>query len=361
MSAELDEELLVSIESGQADRRILEFAARGFIPLPAGQLVRAVATISRMGDPELSTICEETFRGFDREALLEAVGSPNAKWEQLDTIAAWSDEPKVLEPLIRHRAVSDETLAWLAERVAPDLQDVLVTNQQRLLRSPQIVERLFENPQLSPDIRRRADEFLEEFFLKKIREEAREVMEDAVEAPEAALSAQVSAGAGGTAAESAGKAGSAAPSALPGEVSEEDNRSLFAKLAEMTVVQKIRLAFTGTREARLLLVRDRNRLVSTAVLKSPKTNEADAEAVANMKSVSEDVLRSVAMKREWMKKYSIVLAIVKNPRSPVDMTVPLVSRLQLRDQQVLAADKNIPEAVRVFARRAVARKQGGMG
>ena len=118
------------------------------------------------------------------------------------------------------------------------LQDIIVTNQTRLLAAPVIVERLFENPRLSPEIRRRADEFLEEFFLKQERErEAAGEVEEAVEeeAPAPAPAADVD------------EAG----------LSEAAKRSLFARVATMTVVQKIRLAYRGNKEERMFLVQDR--------------------------------------------------------------------------------------------------------
>lgn len=346
-SASPDMDLLKQIESGSADKRILEFAVRGFLPLPPAELVRAVGSIISIGDPDLLKLAEDTFRGFDQDALVGAVASAGVRSEQLDVIAKRSGDPKVIEPLIRSKAVSDETLAWLAERTSPEMQDVLVTNQARLLAAPHIVERLFENPQLSADIRRRADEFLEEFFLKKEREKEAEAAEKAAsgEAPTAAAPA--------------------APSALPAaavvteeDLQEEKFKSLLARLQTMSVMERIKLAYAGNREERLFLVRDKNRLVATAVLKSPKTNEADAQSIATMKSVSEDVLRVIAMKREWIKKYPIMLTLVKNPRSPVDVTLPLVNRLTDKDQKALAGDKNVPEAIRTFARRAVSRRMG---
>ncbi|HSB35525.1 MAG TPA: hypothetical protein VLH41_01540, partial [Thermoanaerobaculia bacterium] len=103
-------------------------------------------------------------------------------------------------------------------------------------------------------------------------------------------------------------------------------------------------------------IRDPNRLVATAVLKSPKTREADAETIANMKSVSEDVLRAIAFRREWLRRYSIMAALVRNPRSPIDATLPLVLRLNHTDQKKLAMDRNVPEALRASARREVARR-----
>lgn len=337
-------DILASIENGQAPRRILEFAARGFVPLSPAELVRAVGSMLSQGDVELLPLCEETFRSFEVASLLGAVRMPECKAEQLDAIALRSRDRKVLEGVLQHRSVATSTLVRLARHIEPDLQDVLITNQARLLSAPEIVESLFENPDLSTDIRRRADEFLEEFFLKKERDRGVPIAE-AEEADEPATPAS------GEAEAAADGAGAVAPAE---EV--EVSRDVVVRLTSLSVSQRIRVAFRGTREERLFLIRDPNRLVSTAVLKSPKTNEADAEAIANMKSVSEDVLRSVAQRREWMKKYALMAAIVRNPRSPIDVTLPLVLRLSKKDQTTLSTDRNVPEAVRVTAKRIVQRR-----
>jgi len=337
-------DILSSIENGQAPRRILEFAARGFVPLSPEELVRAVASMLAHGDAELSSLCEETFRSFDVPSLLGAVRMPETRPEQLDAIALRTHERRVLEGVLQHRSVATSTLVRLARHIEPDLQDVLITNQARLIAAPEIVEGLFENPDLSTDIRRRADEFLEEFFLKKERELGEPIPEAEDAEESAAPSVQAAAGTPGR-----GAAALAAPE-------EEVSKDIVIRLTSLTVAQRVRVAFRGNREERLFLIRDPNRLVSTAVLKSPKTNEADAEAIANMKSVSEDVLRAVAQRREWMKKYGLMAAIVRNPRSPIDVTLPLVMKLSQRDQTSLSTDRNVPEAVRVTAKRIVQRR-----
>jgi hypothetical protein len=343
-------DLLSSIERGEADRKILEFAARGFVPLPPAELVRALGTILASGDASLAALAEGSFRTYSPEVLVEAVLSDGVRPEQLDAIARRTTDPHVLEPLLRARSVSDETLAWLAERIPPNLQDVLITNQTRLIAAPVIVERLFENPDLSADIHRRADEFLEEFFLKKIRLEQEQEVAQALDRLQEVLPEAVEEDERKTAPE---------PKPEEGErpLTEDEKKSLFARLATMTVIQRIRLAYTGNREERFFLVRDTNRLVSAAVLKSPKTNIADAEMIANMKSVSEDILRVIGNRREWVKKYSIVLALAKNPRAPVATTIALVQRLTAKDQKTLSTDRNIPEVVRVTARRLVTRRE----
>jgi hypothetical protein len=76
-----------------------------------------------------------------------------------------------------------------------------------------------------------------------------------------------------------------------------------------------------------------------------------------MKSVSEDVLRAITFRRDWMRHYGIMRAIVRNPRAPIDVTLSLVPRLNAKDQKILAGDRNVPEVVRAYARREVARKE----
>ena len=335
------DDLLGQIESGQASPQILEFVARGLVPLPPDELVRAVASVLARGPADLAANAERSFAAFDAAALKAAVLGKGVRPEQLDAIARRTADADVLEILIQHKTVPDETLAWLAETVDGPLQDIIVTNQVRLLQAPVIVERLFENPRLSPEIRRRADEFLEEFFLKKEREK-----DEAAAAAAAAVPADAPEPA-------------PAPAAAEDEpeLSEDEKKSLFARVSVMSVVQKIRLAYRGNKEERMFLVQDRNRLVSAAALKSPKTREADAETIANMKSVSEDVLRAIAFRRDWMRHYGVLRALIRNPRSPIDVTLGLILKLNAKDMKTLSSDRNVPEAVRSTARREVSRKE----
>ncbi|MFI5182394.1 MAG: hypothetical protein ACHQPI_13490 [Thermoanaerobaculia bacterium] len=340
--AEPESDLLSQIEAGTAPGQVLEFAARGLVPLPPVDLARALGSILSRGEPTLRALAEESFKELTGDALREAVLSSGVKPDQLDAIARRTQETAVLEPLIQHKAVSVETLAWLADRIEPYLQDVLVTNQIRLLAAPMIVERLFENPRLSPDIRRRADEFLEEFFLKKEREEDERARAAGALEPGEETTAPTA----------------ITPAAAAAEAeSEEKHRSLYARLANFTVVQKIRLAWRGSKEERLFLIRDSNRLVAVAVLKSPKTREGDVETIANMRSVSEDVLRYISLRKEWMRRYSVMLAIARNARTPIDVALPLVLRLHHDDQKKLAKDRNVPEPIRALARREVSRRE----
>ena len=87
-------------------------------------------------------------------------------------------------------------------------------------------------------------------------------------------------------------------------------------LSTLPIIERIKLATKGTREQRAQLIRDSNRMVSTAVLSSPKVNESEVEAFAKMANVSEDVLRIIGANRTWMKNYGIAHGLVRNPKTP---------------------------------------------
>jgi hypothetical protein len=129
------------------------------------------------------------------------------------------------------------------------------------------------------------------------------------------------------------------------------------KIQRMNVAQKIKCALTGSPEERFILIRDSNKMVARAVLQSPKISESEVEAYASMKNVTEEVLRLVALNRAFMKSYAVLRALVNNPRTPLDVTLPLIHRLNERDMRSLAINKNIPDALRTTAAKTLTARQ----
>ena len=140
---------------------------------------------------------------------------------------------------------------------------------------------------------------------------------------------------------------------------DETTQTFTQRLANMTVPEKVKCASKGTREMRAILIRDPNRMVAAAVLSCPKVNEAEVEAFAKMGNVSEDILRTIAMSRAWTKNYGVLLALVKNAKTPVALTLNMMQRLNDSDVKRLSTDRNVPEALRVAARRRVVASQQG--
>jgi hypothetical protein len=138
---------------------------------------------------------------------------------------------------------------------------------------------------------------------------------------------------------------------LPDDAGEGGPAEDGGLLASLPVPARVKLAMLGSREQRAVLVRDPNRVVSTAVLASPKLSEAEVETFARMSNVSVDVLRIIGTHRAWLRNYGVVAALVRNPRTPPAISVGLVTRLQERDVKGLAVDRNIPEVLKRAARK----------
>jgi hypothetical protein len=144
------------------------------------------------------------------------------------------------------------------------------------------------------------------------------------------------------------------PAAATGEQAEEKRKaSVTQKIGALTIAQRMSLAMKGSREERSILIRDPNKLVSTAVLSSPKITESEVESIAKMANVSEEILRMVASNRAWMKNYNVMLALVRNPKAPVALAMNLMSRLNDKDLRQLSTNRNVAEILRVTARKKV--------
>jgi len=155
--------------------------------------------------------------------------------------------------------------------------------------------------------------------------------------------------------------GGDAGSGEDGEAGEARRLATIQRLALMTVSEKIKAAMRGAREERTILIRDPNKLVSLAVLSSPKVNEREIESYAKMANVSEDVLRVIGTTRAWTKSYSVIRSLAFNPKSPIAVSLTLVSRLVEKDVRMLSLDRNIAEPVKILARKALQAGQSRRG
>lgn len=144
---------------------------------------------------------------------------------------------------------------------------------------------------------------------------------------------------------------------LPALAVNQDDEDEEAKaLSSLSIVERMKLAMKGTRAQRAVLIRDPNKLVASAVLSSPKLTDTEVEAFARMTNVSEEVLRIIAANRAWTKNYSVIAALAKNPKTPQAVAMQLVQRLNDRDMKALSTDRNVPEAVRLIARKFVVKQ-----
>ncbi len=137
--------------------------------------------------------------------------------------------------------------------------------------------------------------------------------------------------------------------------------STFHKIAKLTVGQRVQLAMKGSREERFILIRDGAKVVALAVLESPKLTESEVEFFAGMRNVQEVVLRSITLKRKFMKVYGVIKALVSNPRTPLDASLPLLAHLLLNDLRMLSANRNVNDTIRKLSTKLYNQKKVAAG
>jgi hypothetical protein len=142
-----------------------------------------------------------------------------------------------------------------------------------------------------------------------------------------------------------------------GTLAPDERETLIQKISRMAAVEKIRLALTGNQESRMILIRDGNKIVSRSVLQSPKITDSELESFASAKNVSEEVLRLIATNRKFIKSYAVMLALVNNPRAPIDITLRLINRLNDKDLKTLAINRNVADVLRNMSDKMIKQKE----
>ena len=170
MAAPEDPQSLISLlRSGSAPPDLKLFAARGVLPLDREDQMRGLLAVTWDPDPLISSTAEKTLHAVPPADLSQFLAEADPTGVELDTIASASDDPIVLEQIIRHRNADDITLDRLGRTVTGTAQEAMVVNQVRQLRTPSLIDALFANPGLSAESRRRLNEIREEFFDKELR------------------------------------------------------------------------------------------------------------------------------------------------------------------------------------------------
>jgi len=342
------QQLLSNLRKGMVPRQVRLFAAKGLLPIPRDELLRFQVFLTADGDEELATAAASSVKEFEPQVLVEWLRSETLEPIELDLLVRVRDEEPIWAAVATHPKVSDETLRLLAKHATPLVQDIIITNQVRILDCLEILNDLRSNEQITTVISRRVREFEEEFIQKAA---AGAEMEPEEEAPnlDEALQALKAIG---------GKLPNEEDLPVPeheedpalNDAVEKKGGSAFAKIITMSIKEKILCALKGGREERGILINSRNRLVINAVLSSPKITDNEIEKIANSKSVSDEAIRIIASNNRWLTQYGIKVALVHNPKTPAQTAVRLLNSLTKKDLVVLMRDRNAPEIVRRRAR-----------
>jgi hypothetical protein len=142
-----------------------------------------------------------------------------------------------------------------------------------------------------------------------------------------------------------------------GPDADADPQSITQKLALLGVAGRMKAAFKGSKSERSILIRDPNKLVSAAVLSSPKLSDSEVESFAKLANVSEEVLRTIGMNRGWTKNYGVIAALTRNPKTPLAVSMRFVQRLTERDLKMIVLDRNLQEPLKLMVRKRITEGQ----
>jgi hypothetical protein len=132
--------------------------------------------------------------------------------------------------------------------------------------------------------------------------------------------------------------------------------NLFNIVQNMNVMQKIKLARLGNKDARGLLIRDRNKIVASAAIRSPKITGNEVETFSRSRNLSDEVLRIIAANREWTRSYRVKLGLATNPKVRIPTAMKFLNFLQEKDLRGIMKSKEVATPVAAHARRLLQRK-----
>lgn len=332
-------------------------AASGALPIPAEQIAVVLFCLSADPDEAVATKASASLVNLPDKVLETALKAP-MPGAVLDYFARrFEKNASHLETIALNPATGDETYCYLATLPHPSIVDIVSRNQTRLLRSPELVEALSENPVTGGATINRVLE-----FLGITADGAEEEPESNVlEIPEPLAS---------TEAEGAEIFDPDDIKGLPEELMVDDGDdddefeepdedkmiSLYAQIQDMNVMEKVKLARFGNGDARALLVRDRNKVVCTAAIRSPKIKASEVATFAKARNLSDEILRIIANTRDWTKSYQVKLSLATNPKTPLSSALKFVNYLTDRDLRGIMRSREVPGQISAQARRILAKK-----
>ena len=404
--------VVTAIRNGTAPAPAKMAAARAALPLSPDDLLEILVVLSKDADPEIKSTAEKSLESFDQERMLQVVKQKTTPEDVLQYLCTWRPASRdIFEALILNDSTPDNGIADLAKwNRDVSILELVAINQERMIRCPAIIESLSGNSAASSEAKRRAREVQVEFFEKELgakRIEAErkaraaaasaalglnyveEALVDMIDedipvedlslvstlnssddpkiGPEfaRALRDEVSrldteshppaAASDGDAEQEAARIIS--EMSADGEETSEERLTWMQKIARMNVKARVQLALKGNREVRNILRRDSNKTVILGVLGNPRISEAEVENISAMKSLPEEALRLISLNRQWIRSYPVIHNLVRNARTPVATSLPLLNRLFPKDLKALGGNRNVPDVLRKQSTRlAAARK-----
>lgn len=308
-------------------------AARGALPMSGPNLVTVLFIFYHGDNEELKKEALGTLKTLPVQILLSALQNQELHFSIIDLIVRCRyRDATVMQAAMAHPMIGLRSLMFLAKAGSGDVLDILSHNDQLLAKMPQIRQAIIDNPHADKIMKLRLG------WVEPPPESEAPKPEPPVEKTETAED-------------------EVADADQEGEEEELDDLSKYQLMQEMAVAEKIKMALTGDKEWRTLLIREANKMVSTAVLKNPRITEGEVLAVAKNRSASDELIRIILLNREWLKNYEMKKALVEHPRTPLQKAMRFMTFLTEKDIRDLSKSRNVSQAIVNNARRMLASKK----
>ncbi|MGA1846926.1 hypothetical protein [Deferribacter abyssi] len=278
-------------------------------------------------------------RNLSFEQKKEVLGSILFGEKEIKVLSIYlKDDSEFIRVLIEKNKITPEIFKILSQSQDPDALFFLSNLNVILRENPELIDLLLTNP-FTPD-----ESIAKLKYLKYEVEELKKLYEEdseEVTIKEKNSSSEIE----------------KLPENFEKKIEEKTNENLYSKILKMSIPEKIKLALTGNKSARSLLIKDSNKQVSLSVLKNPKITEDEIDFITKNKMTPDHVLREIARNNNWMKNYQIIKNLAFNPKTPIDIVLHLLNRLYINDLENLSRSREISSVIKSQAYRILKLKQ----
>ena len=346
--------LVKKIIEGEAKEDLIHLLFRKELPFTEEEYLESLVYLLRLEDESLKNKAFSQLKEISDSVKATYVEKAEANHRVAYFIIQEALGQKNLPTIataIRNQALPYEFLLTIAGKGNTSMLEVLLDNQIKLIAYPEILDEMGKNPEATPFIKGKIKE-IREFYLEnpeveEIQEEA--VMEDVKEILTMEQEQEK---------EKETEKEEDALVVLDLQEVVKKAKTTLQEINALPISERIKLALTGERTQRMILVKDPNKMVSLAVLESPKISMDEIALLARNKSLPGELIAKISKKRDWTKNYIIIHELVQNPKTPVKDALSFIKKLYLKDLQTISRDKNINPVVRNLAANYYRQKSG---
>jgi hypothetical protein len=305
-------------------------AARGALPMSGHNLITVLFVFYHGENQELKDESLDTLQTLPAQILLAALSQEELHPSIIDFIIKLRyQDSVVMRAALSHRMTGIKSLLFLAENSGGEVLDMLSHHDEILRKTDVLRTAIINNVHADKVMKIRLG------WVEPVLEPEPEQLQSESDIPV--------------------EEGDNDP--LDDEDLEEEPFSKYQRLQDMSVAEKIKMALTGNKEWRTLLIRESNKQVNTAVLKNPRISEGEVLTVAKNRSSNDELIRIILLNREWLKLYEMKKALITHPRTPLQTAMRYMTFLSVKDIKELANSRDVGQVIVNNAKRMLMTKK----